>query len=110
MLDQVSGALVFTGERSRAGYRLNRMAMSLTDPANRAAFVADETGYARGIGLNDAEIELIRQRDWKAMIEAGGSIYLLIKIAGALGIALYEVGAHTAGMTLEQFMAKRKGQ
>lgn len=110
MLDQVSGALVFTGERSRAGYRLNRMAMSLTDSANRAAFVADETGYARGIGLNDAEIELIRQRDWKAMIEAGGSIYLLIKIAGALGIALYEVGAHTAGMTLEQFMAKRKEQ
>jgi hypothetical protein len=38
----------------------------------------------------------------------GGSIYLLIKIAGALGV-LRTVGAQTAGMTLEQFMAKRKG-
>ena len=38
-----------------------------------------------------------------------GSIYLLIKIAGALGVPLYQVGAHTAGMTLEQFMARRKG-
>ena len=42
MLDEVAGTLVFTGERSHAGYRLNRMAMSLTDAANRAALVADE--------------------------------------------------------------------
>lgn len=109
MLDEVSGTLVFTGERARAGYRLNKVAMSLTDPANRAAFVADEAGYARGIGLTDDEIDMIRRRDWKAMIEAGCSIYLLIKIAGALGVGLYDVGAHTAGMTLDQFMAKRKG-
>ena len=109
MLDEVAGTKVLTGERSRAGYRLNHMAMSLTDAANRAAFVADETGYLRGMGLDDAEIDLVRRRDWKAMIEAGGSIYLLIKIAGAVGVPLYEVGAHTAGMTLEQFMAKRKG-
>jgi protocatechuate 4,5-dioxygenase, alpha chain len=108
MSDEIAGTLLFTGERSRAGYRLNRMAMSLTDPANRAAFVADETGYARGMGLDDRQIELIRGRDWKAMIEAGGSIYLLIKIAGALGVSLQEVGAHTAGMTLEEFHARRK--
>ena len=109
MLDEVAGALVFTGERSRAGYRLNRMAMSLTDPANRASFVANETSYLQGMGLTDAEVDLVRRRDWKGMIEAGGSIYLLIKIAGALGISLQQVGAHTAGMTLEQFVAKRKG-
>ena len=108
MLDEVAGTLVFTGERSRAGYRLNRMAMSLTDAASRAAFVADETGYMHGMGLDDSEIDLVRRRDWKSMIEAGGSIYLLIKIAGALGVPLYAVGAQTAGMTLEQFMAKRK--
>jgi protocatechuate 4,5-dioxygenase alpha chain len=109
MLDEVAGTLVFNGERSRQGYRLNRMAMSLTDAANREAFVADETGYARDMGLDEAEIDMIRRRDWTAMIEAGGSIYLLIKIAGAVGVPLYEVGAHTAGMTLEQFMARRKG-
>jgi protocatechuate 4,5-dioxygenase alpha subunit len=110
MQEQVSGAPVFTGERSRAGYRLNRMAMSLNDPGNRKAFIADETAYLRGMGLSDAELDLVRRRDWKGMIEAGGNIYLIIKIAGALGIALYEVGAHTAGMTLEQFMAQRKGR
>ena len=110
MSEQIGGTLVFTGDLARAGYRLNRMAMSLTDAANRARFVADEAGYMHGMGLNDTEIELVRQRDWKSLIDAGCSIYLLIKVAGALGIGLYDVGAHTAGMTLEQFMAKRKGQ
>jgi len=108
MLDEIAGTPVFNGERSRTGYRLNRMAMSLTDAANRAAFVADETGYARRMQLSDAEIDMIGRRDWKAMIAAGGSIYLLIKIAGALGVPLYAVGAQTAGMTLDEFMAKRK--
>ena len=109
MDEMIAGTPVFTGERAHAGYRLNRMAMSLTDAANRRKFVADELGYAREMGLDDAEVEMVRQRDWKAMNDAGCSIYLLIKVAGALGIPLYEVGAHTAGMSLEQFMAKRKG-
>ncbi len=110
MDDVIAGTLVFTGERSQAGYRLNRMAMSLTDPANRKAFVADEHGYMRNQGLTDAEIAMVQERDWKAMIEAGGSIYLIIKIAGAIGVPLYAVGAHTAGMTYEQFMAQRQGR
>jgi len=110
MQEEIAGTLVFTGEMSRAGYRLNRMAMSLTDAGNRASFVADETGYMSGMGLSDVEIDLVRRRDWKGMIEAGGSIYLLIKIAGAIGQSLPQVGAHTAGMTLEQFMAQRKGR
>lgn len=110
MRENIDGTLIFTGDLAHAGYRLNRMAMSLTDADNRARFVADETGYMRDAGLTDTEIELVRQRDWKALIEAGCSIYLLIKIAGALGVGLYDVGAHTAGMTLDQFMAKRKRQ
>jgi protocatechuate 4,5-dioxygenase alpha chain len=109
MLDEVAGTPVFTGERAHQGYRLNRMALSLTDAANRAAFVADEPGYLRDKGLNEAEIDMVRRRDWKAMMDAGGSIYLMIKIAGALGVPLYAVGAQTAGMTLDEFMARRKG-
>jgi protocatechuate 4,5-dioxygenase, alpha chain len=91
------GTIVFTGEQSRRGYRLNRMAMSLTDAANRASFVADEVGYMRGMGLHDDEIDMVGRRDWRGMLEHGGSIYLLIKIAGALGCSIQEVGRHTSG-------------
>jgi protocatechuate 4,5-dioxygenase alpha chain len=108
-MEEIAGTIVFNGERSHAGYRLNRMAMSLTDPANREKFVADEAGYMAAMGCDAGEIELVRRRDWKAMIEAGGSIYLLIKIAGAVGQSLMQVGAHTSGQTVEQFMASRKG-
>lgn len=108
MDDIVHGALVFTGERSQAGYRLNRMAMSLTSPTNRERFQADEAAFLAEAGLNEAEIDLVRHRDWKGMLDHGGSIYLIIKIAGTLGITLPEVGAHTAGMTLEQYQAKKR--
>jgi protocatechuate 4,5-dioxygenase alpha chain len=93
----IPGTILFTGEQSRRGYSLNRMAMSLTDSVNRASFVADEAGYMRGMGLPDDEIDMVSRRDWRGMLEHGGSIYLLIKIAGALGVSLQEVGRHTAG-------------
>ena len=93
----IPGTVLFTGEQSRRGYLLNRMAMSLTDPANRSHFVADEAGYMRGMGVPDEEIAMVGRRDWRAMLAHGGSIYLLLKIAGALGISLQEVGQHTSG-------------
>ena len=93
----IPGTVVFTGEQSRRGYRLNRMAMTLTDAANRARFVADTTGYMRELALDDDEAGMVLRRDWRSMLEHGGSIYLIIKIAGALGCSLQEVGRHTAG-------------
>ncbi len=64
----IPGTILFTGEQSRRGYRLNRMAMSLTDAANRTSFVADEAGYMRGMGLHDAEIDMVGRRDWRGML------------------------------------------
>jgi hypothetical protein len=40
----LSRTTVFTGEMSRKGYRLNRLAMSLTNAANREKYRADEAG------------------------------------------------------------------
>jgi protocatechuate 4,5-dioxygenase alpha chain len=94
---EIPGTIVFTGEQSQRGYRLNRMAMSLTDPANRRRFVADDLGYARATGLTDDEVELVRRRDSRGMLEAGASIYLIIKVAGALGVTLQQVGTDSAG-------------
>ena len=107
MPEMISGAIVFNGEQSRRGYRLNRMAMSLTSAGNRERFKADEEGYMREAGLAADEIDLVRRRDWKAMLEHGGSIYLIIKIAGAIGQTIQQVGAHTAGITVEQFLASK---
>jgi protocatechuate 4,5-dioxygenase alpha subunit len=97
MEEKISGAYVFTGERSARSYRVNKMANSLSDPASRARFQADEEGYMRGMGLTDHEIDLVRRRDWKGLMEHGASIYLLLKIGGAVGHTLPMIGAHTSG-------------
>jgi protocatechuate 4,5-dioxygenase alpha subunit len=105
--DVVSGAYVFTVERSARGYNLNKMANTLGTPDNRARFQADEAAYMRDLGCSDEQIDLVRRRDWKGMMESGGSIYLLLKIGAAVGAPLPEIGAHTAGLTLAEFQARR---
>ena len=103
----VAGGYVFNGEDSAKSYGLNKMAMSLTSPENRAKFKADEDGYMRGLGMTEEAIGLVKRRDWKGMMEFGASIYLVIKIGGSVGAALPEIGAHTAGMTVADFHARR---
>ena len=97
MDDMVSGAFVFTGERSAKSYALNRMANTLSVPEKRSRFQADEEGYMREMGLSPDEIALVARRDWKGMMEHGASIYLLLKIGAAVGHSLPQIGAHTAG-------------
>jgi protocatechuate 4,5-dioxygenase, alpha chain len=105
----IPGTTVFTGERSRQGYRINKLAMSLTDPANRDAFRADERAYMARFGLTEQEMDLVAKRDWSGLVEAGGSIYLLIKIGGTVGQNLLQIGAQMRGEPLETFIAGRPG-
>jgi protocatechuate 4,5-dioxygenase alpha chain len=106
---ELPGTFVFTGERSRAGYRLNKLAMSLTDPANRQRFLADEVAYMSKAGLAPPEQDMVRRRDWKAMIGHGGNIYLILKIAGTVGQTLLQMGAQMRAETLEALMATLPG-
>jgi protocatechuate 4,5-dioxygenase alpha chain len=106
----IDGTTVFTGARSRQGYRINKLAMSLTDPVNRDAFRADERGYMGRYGLTDGEADLVSRRDWAGLVDAGGNIYVLLKIAGTVGQNLLQMGAQMRGQTLEQFLSTRPGK
>ena len=96
MDDVIQGSYVFTGERSAKSYHLNQMANSLRSADARARFIADETNYMRDMGCSDSEIELVRRRDWRALMEYGASIYMLLKIGAAVGHTLPQIGAHTS--------------
>lgn len=97
MDDVIAGSLVFTGERSAQSYHLNKMAKSLGTDETRARFKADEAGYMRAMGCSDREIELVARRDWKALMEHGASIYLLLRVGAAVGHTLPQIGLHTSG-------------
>jgi protocatechuate 4,5-dioxygenase alpha subunit len=108
-MKDIPGTHVFTGERSQQGYRLNRLSMTLTRKENREAFLADEDGYMESLGLTPGERELVRRRDWAAIIETGGNIYLTLKIAATVGQNLLQMGAQMRGEDLASFMATRPG-
>ena len=55
--------------------------------------------------LNDQQREAVRQRDVPAMIEAGGNVYYLAKLAGILGLNVQDLGALQTGMSIEAFKA-----
>lgn len=99
------GTIEFTARRALQGQALNRFALSLRDPANRAAFLADETGYLRAAGLHDTEIDLVRRRDWTGLMRAGGHLQSVLKLAATVGQDLWHVGAHNVGCTREELVA-----
>jgi gallate dioxygenase len=105
--DVISGAYVFTGERSARSYALNKMANTLSSPENRARFQSGEADYMRDLGCSEPQIDLVARRDWKGMMEHGASIYLLLKIGAAVGVPLPEIGAHTAGMSLAEYQSRK---
>lgn len=105
--DAVIDMTVFTGETSARGYRINKLSASLTDAANREAFLADEDGYCQRFGLTDEERDLVAARDWEGIVAAGGNVYVFLKIAATIGSSLIEVGAEMRGESVEKFMAGR---
>jgi protocatechuate 4,5-dioxygenase alpha chain len=101
----IPGTPVFDGGAAQKGYALNAMCYSFNSAANRTAFVADEEAYMDRFALTDQQREAVRQRDVPGMIEAGGNVYYLAKLAGILGLNVQDLGALQTGMPIEDFKA-----
>lgn len=106
----VPGTQVFGMRESHRGLRINRLGHSLTDPANRAKYKAGEEAYLDAFGLSPQERALILARDFNGLLEAGGNIFFLIKIATACGFPIYQMGAQMRGESYEAFLATRNQQ
>jgi protocatechuate 4,5-dioxygenase, alpha chain len=48
----------------------------------------------------------VRSRNVLALLEAGGNIYYLAKLAGALGLDVQDIGAQQTGTSVTEFKAK----
>jgi protocatechuate 4,5-dioxygenase alpha chain len=96
---------LYTGPMSSAGERINRFALSLKIPANRLAFMAAPLAYVCSYSLTPAEIDLIERRDWTGLMQAGGHLQAILKIAATVGQSLWHIGAHCAGMSVEQMQS-----
>ena len=53
--------------------------------------------------LSDAQKQSVRERNILAMIDAGGNIYYLAKLAGIFKLGVQDVGGLQTGRTTEEF-------
>jgi protocatechuate 4,5-dioxygenase alpha chain len=106
MKQEIPGTIMFDGDQAQKGLALNRMCFSFNKAENRAAFLKDEDAYCDKYGLNEEQRAAVRNRDVLRMIEAGGNVYYLAKLAGIFGLNVQDIGAQQTNMTVNEFKAK----
>lgn len=96
---------LFDGALATRGYELNAMCFSFNEKANRDAFLADEDAYCARFHLTPEQRKAVETRDVLAMLDAGGNVYYLAKLAGIFGLGVQDLGALQTGMTVDAFKA-----
>jgi len=86
--------------------RLNRFLNALVHEKNRKHFL-DQPEEAMQ-GLSDAEKDMVRRLDWKALQDYGASFFCLEKLARAKGVSNPQMVAHFRGESLEDFLKTRR--
>jgi protocatechuate 4,5-dioxygenase alpha chain len=102
----IPGTTIFDGDQARKGFALNRMCFSFNSAENRAAFLKDEDAYCRKYGLTDQQHAAVNSRNVLKMIEAGGNVYYLAKLAGIFGLNVQDIGAQQTGVSVDAFKSK----
>ena len=84
---------------------MNKLFMSLRDPQAREAFLADEAGYCARFRLSPEHTQAVLARDWQAMLDLGGSIFYVYKLAMMDGLSMQYLGGVFTGMSEADFKA-----
>jgi protocatechuate 4,5-dioxygenase alpha chain len=103
--NDIPGTLVFTSDRAILGRHLNRFCMSLMSPANRTRFKADERAYLDEWPMSESQKQAVLRRDFQALLEQGGNIFFVLKIAAVDGRTTQSVAASLAGQSTEEYAA-----
>ena len=106
MRHHIEGTTLFDGDQAQKGLALNRMCFSFNSAENREAFRRDEDAYCAQYGLTAEQRAAVKSRNVLALLEAGGNVYYLAKLAGILGLNVQDIGAQQTGMSVEAFREK----
>ena len=109
-VEKLEGSYPFTLERSVKSYRINSFLHELIKPEYRKRFLTDPESMFEEAGLTDIERDMIRRRDWQALIRYGVIFFLLEKFAAVIGSTNLHVYAAMRGETLDEFQQTRNAQ
>jgi protocatechuate 4,5-dioxygenase, alpha chain len=101
--DDIPGTFVFDAQRSRQGYGVNMFCMSLLKEENRREFRAGEEGYLSRFPLTQAQKDAILHREWNRMLDFGGNIYFVAKLAATDGLSFSHIAAMMTGSTQQEY-------
>jgi protocatechuate 4,5-dioxygenase alpha chain len=102
--EDLPGTWVFDAQRARKGYRLNKFFMSLMSADNRKAFLADEAKYLKQFNMTDEQAGAVMKRDWNKMLELGGVVYCLAKLAFTDQHSYQFMASEMTGMTEQEYV------
>ena len=106
----VEGTYHFDGAQATRGFNFNKMCFSFNDAVNRDAFKADAEAYMEKYQLPEEFREALRKQDLNKLLELGGSIYYMAKLAGIFGWNMQVIGGMQTGRTTEEFQAYLESQ
>lgn len=99
----IPGTTVFDATQSRLGYRLNTWCMTLQSEENRKAFTEDERAYLKRYDLSAEQRQAVLDRDYNRLLELGGNIYFLSKLAAVDGQSFQQIAASMCGVSAQEF-------
>jgi gallate dioxygenase len=108
--EKIPGTYPFTLERSVKAYRLNKFLHDMVRPEHRQKFLADPEASFQEAGLTEEESDLVRRRDWRAMIHYGVIFFMLEKLGAVVGVSNLHIYAAMRGQSLEDFQKTRNAQ
>jgi gallate dioxygenase len=94
-------------QTSVRAYRLNQFLHSLTQPARRQRFLADPEAAFAESALTEEERDMVRRRDWRALIHYGVIFFMLEKLGAVVGVSNLHIYAAMRGQSLEDFQKTR---
>jgi gallate dioxygenase len=109
-VEDLEGTYPFTLERSVRAYRLNHFLHDLIVPENRRKFLADPESEFERAGLTETERTMIRNRDWRGLIQYGAIFFVLEKLGAVVGVSNLHIYAAMRGQSLEDFQKTRNTQ
>lgn len=107
-LDDIPGTKVFRALESRQAYHLHKFCMSLMSEDNRAAFRAGERAYLDRYRMTEEQKQAVLARNLTRLIELGGNMYFLVKIASTDGWSAQRAVSSMSGMSAEEYAQMMK--
>lgn len=107
-VEKLAGTYPFTLERSVKAFRLNDFLHRMIEPAHRSRFLTDPESAFEAFGLTEIERDMVRRRDWRAMIRHGAIFFMLEKLGAVVGVSNLHIYAAMRGETLEEFQKTRQ--